>query len=137
MATKLSRRSKDDPRTTAELVTLAASVLMLLLLVGGLVWLELRRGDEPAHVTVTPHFSKAEQHEGQWYLPVTIKNAGDRATDMLRVDLVRPVAGEQPEVAELEYTFVAGGEEVDGIAVFDERPTSDSIDVDVVGVTEP
>jgi uncharacterized protein (TIGR02588 family) len=136
MAAKLSRRGKHD-RTGAERVTLAISVLLLLGLLGGLVWLEVQRGDEPARLTVIPHFTKAEQHDDQWYLPVTIRNDGDRATDLLRVDLVRPVPGEDPEVAELEYSFVAGDEEVEGIAVFDERPTKDTIEIDVVGVTEP
>jgi uncharacterized protein (TIGR02588 family) len=137
VAAKTSRRNKDAPRTGAELVTLGISVVLLALLLGGLLWLDLRRGDEPARVKVTPHFSQAEQHDGDWYLPVTIENVGDEATDALRVDLVRPIEGEQPEVADLEYTFVAGGEQVEGIAVFDEEPTKDSIEVDVVSVTEP
>ena len=136
MATKASRRGTHD-RTRAELVTLAISILLFGGLVGGLVWLELQRGDEPARVTVTPHFSKVEQHDDAWYLPVTIRNDGDRATDVLRVDLVRPIEGEDPEVAELEYAFVAGDEEVEGIAVFDEEPTKDTIEIDVISVTEP
>jgi uncharacterized protein (TIGR02588 family) len=137
MASKASRRSKQHDRTRAEMITLAISLLLLLGLVGGLVWLELQRGDEPAHVQVLPEFSKVEQHEGAWYLPVTIRNDGDRATDVLRVDLVRPIPGEDPEIAELEYAFVAGDEEVEGMAVFDERPTRDTIEIDVVSVTEP
>lgn len=136
MATKASRRGKHD-RTRAEFITLAISIMLLVALVGGLVALELRRGDQPARVTVTPHFSKAKQHDEAWYLPVTIRNDGDRATDRLRIDLVRPVPGEDPEVAELEYAFVAGDEQVEGIAVFDEEPTSDTIEIDVVSVTEP
>ena len=136
-AKRASRRQKDEERTGAERITLIVSFVLLALLIGGLVVLEQQRGNEPARVHVTPHFSKAEEHDGDWYLPVTIKNEGDQATDALRVDLVRPIEGEQPEVAELDYTFVAGGEQVEGIAVFDEEPTKDSIEVDVVSVTEP
>ena len=139
MATKqrASRRSGDQDATAAERITFGVSLLLLLLLVGGLAALEVTRGDEPARVIVTPHFDQVEQHEGDWYLPVTIENVGDRATDVLRVELVRPVEGGVPEVAELEHAFVAGGEQVEGIAVFDEEPTKDSIETDVVAITEP
>jgi uncharacterized protein (TIGR02588 family) len=136
-ARRASRRSKDQARSGAERITLIVSFVLLVLLIGGLVVLEQQRGNEPARVQVTPHFSKLEEHDGDWYLPVTIQNVGDQATDALRVDLVRPVEGEQPEVAELDYTFVAGGEQVEGIAVFDEEPSTDSIEVDVVSVTDP
>lgn len=132
-----SRRRSNKESTVAERVTLGVSALLLLLLVGGMVVLEARRGDEPPRVVVTPHFDRASEHDGDWYLPVTIGNDGDRATDQLRVELVRPVPGEEPETAELEYAFVDGGEEVEGIAVFDERPSKETIEVDVLAVTEP
>lgn len=137
MATKSSRRTRNTESTIAEHVTLGVSIALLALLVGGLVALELRRGDQHPRVGVTPHFGDAYRHDDQWYLPVTIRNDGDRATGTLRVDVVRPVEGEQPEVAELEYAFVAGGEEVEGTAVFDEEPTTETIELDVVSVTDP
>jgi uncharacterized protein (TIGR02588 family) len=137
MASKVSRRLGNDERTKAELVTLAISIVLLVALVGGLFWLDLRGGDEPARISTDLHFSDAYQHDGAWYLPVTITNDGDRATDQLQVDIVRPIAGEQPETSSLEYTFVAGGEQVEGTAVFDEEPTPDTIEVDVLAITEP
>lgn len=137
MAGTASRRTRNKQPTGAERVTLVVSIVLLALLVGGLITLELRRGDAHARVDVTPHFADAYRHDDQWYLPVTIRNDGDRATGTLRVDVVRPVEGEQPEVAELEYAFVAGDEEVEGTAVFDEEPTADTIELDVVSVTEP
>ena len=137
MSKRSSRRAGNKDATTAEHVTQAISALLLLMLLGGIAFLELRRGDEPARIVVTPDYAAAEQDEGAWYLPVTIRNVGDRATDVLRVDVVRPVEGEEPEVAEFDFAFVAGGEEVQAIAVFDEEPTADTIEVDVVSVTEP
>lgn len=119
------------------MVTLALSVLVLVALVGGLVWLDVSTGDQNARITTDLQFDKAYEHEGDWYLPVTITNDGDRATDVLQVDIVRPIEGEQPETSTLEYAFVAGGETVEGIAVFDEEPTTDTIEVDVLSITEP
>ena len=132
-----SRRRDNEERTGAELVTLAISIVLLVLLVGGIVWLDVTSGDAHPRIDVEPHFDQAYQHHGDWYLPVDITNVGDRATDQLQVDLVRPVEGEEPEVATLEYTFVAGGERVSGYAVFDEEPTEEAIEVDVLAITEP
>jgi uncharacterized protein (TIGR02588 family) len=134
---KGSRRSGNDERTKAEIVTLVISLLLLTGLVGGLIWLDVQAGDSPARITTDLDFAGAYEHEGDWYLPVTITNEGDRATDQLQVDIVRPVEGEQPETSTLEYTFVAGGEQVAGTAVFDEEPTEDTIEVDVLAITEP
>lgn len=130
------RHGKEDP-TRAEHVTLGISVLLLVVLVGGLVLLDVRRGDARPRISAKPHFDAAYEHEGNWYLPVTITNDGDHATGSIRVDLVRPVPGDVPEVAELQFAFVASGDEVKGLAAFDEQPTEDTIEVDVVSVTEP
>jgi uncharacterized protein (TIGR02588 family) len=136
-STKISRRLHNEQRTSAELVTLLISVLLLGGLVGGLVWMELSRGDSRVRIDVQPHFSKVYHHADGWYLPVTITNNGDRATNMLRVDITRPIPGEDPETSDLSYQFVGGGQSVEGTAVFDERPTKDTIQVDVIGTTEP
>ena len=133
----LSRRSQNKARTGAELVTLAISICLLGGLVGGLVWLELSRGDTPVQVQVKPDYKGAYEYHGDWYLPVTVTNTGDAPTDMLTVALERPIEGEQPETSELQWQFVAGGASVDGTATFDERPTPDTIEVDVISSTDP
>lgn len=134
---KASRRHGKDEQTRAEIVTLAISVVLLVILVGVLLWLDLRGGDARARITTDLHFDAAYEHDGDWYLPVTITNDGDRATDVLQVDIVRPIEGEHPETSTLEYAFVAGGAQVAGTAVFDEKPTEDTIEVDVLTITEP
>lgn len=137
MASKTSRRFGNDERTPAELVTLAISILLLAGLVGGIIWLDVSGGDAPARISTDLQFEDAYESGGDWYLPVTITNDGDRATDQLEVDIVRPIEGEQPETSTLTYTFVAGGEQVEGTAVFDEEPTRDTIEVDVMAITSP
>ena len=137
MSEARSRRRGNEGRTGAEVVTLCVSSALLLALVGALAWLELTQGDEPPRVRTKLHFDQASERDGDWYLPVTITNTGDESTDVLRVAIERPIPGEQPEVADLDFAFVAGSEQVRGIAVFDEEPTPDTIEVDVVSITEP
>lgn len=136
-AKRKSRRRGNEERTTAEFVTLGISLALLAVVVGGLIWLDVSTGDAPPQFDIDLAYDDAYQSSGQWYLPVTITNVGDRATDILVVDVTRPVEGEEPEVSTLEYAFVAGGEEVSGYAVFDEEPTEDSIETDVQAITEP
>jgi uncharacterized protein (TIGR02588 family) len=137
-ATTRSRRHANEERTLAELVTLGISIVLLVGLVGTLAWLDLRSGDERVRIDVRPEFARAYEHDGVWYLPVTITNVGDRATDLLRVELTNTAAGDdQPEVAEFEYAFVSGGERVRGTAIFDAQPTRDSVQVDEIAITEP
>lgn len=126
-----------DGSRAPERVTFVVSVVLLAGLLGGIAWLQATSGSERAGIDVVPRFSDAFERHGDWYLPVEITNSGDEATDMVRVDLVRPIEGEQPEVAEVELAFVAGGETEEGVVAFDERPTKDTIEVDVHGYTVP
>ena len=131
------RRGRSDAQRRAERVTRAISAGLLVGLVALILGIELTQGDSRPRIDAQPHFSRMYENGGAWYLPVTVSNEGHEATDTVRVDLVRPIDGEPPEVAELEFTFLAGNESAKGIAVFDERPTTDSIEVDVQSTTAP
>lgn len=124
-------------RDAAQRITLGLSVLLLVGLAALIIGLEVSRGEMPPQFRVIPDYEAATKTEGAWSLPVMITNTGDLAADAVRVDIVRPVAGEDPEIAELEFVFVAGGEQVAGVAVFDERPTAETIEIDVQSSTEP
>jgi uncharacterized protein (TIGR02588 family) len=114
-------------------VTLAISVLLLGALVAGLVWLEVDRGDSPVRVEVTPRFDDAYRHGSLWYLPVTVTNAGDRAAELLRVE----VSAGEDQSAELEWEFVGGGQSVDGTVAFPERPSEGEVEASVATATDP
>lgn len=127
----------DVDRTSAERTTLAISVLLLVALIGGLAYLELRRDGRAPRIETTLRFEDAYQHHGDWYVPVTIVNVGDRSTDQLRVTVSREIPGEPPEESDLEYEFVAGHEQVEGIAVFTQRPTPDTVEAHATAITLP
>ncbi|MCW2955983.1 MAG: hypothetical protein JWO69_852 [Thermoleophilia bacterium] len=130
--------SPPPKRGRAELTTLVMSIILLLALFGGLATLHVVRGEaSPPRFEITPAWSDASRHGDEWYLPVDVTNAGDLTADTVTVSLERPVPGEQPETADLEFVFVAGGETVRGVAVFDEEPTPETVDTGSISYTEP
>jgi uncharacterized protein (TIGR02588 family) len=130
-------RTRDTGRGLPERVTLAVSIAIVLAITGGLITLNLRAGSSPAALSVTPDFAAAFERDGSWYLPVEVSNTGDQPTDTVTVALERATGEAEPEVAELDFAFVAGGETVSGWAAFDERPTAATIHVDPVSYTDP
>ncbi|MCW2962251.1 MAG: hypothetical protein JWM90_2638 [Thermoleophilia bacterium] len=136
---KLPFAKKKTGRERPERVTLIVSIVLLIVLFGGLAALHLTRDTpKPPEIEVVPDFDKASQRGDAWYLPVEVTNVGDEPTDTVRVALERPDEdGGEPEVAELDFTFVAGGESVAGVAVFDERPTASTVTIDAISYSEP
>lgn len=132
-----SSRNKAGRRATPERVTLGVAVLLLASLLITLVYQKVQRGDSPAAMSIDAGFSAAFEREGQWYLPVRVMNIGDEPTDTVRVEVEQQVAGAEPEVSELEFAFVSGGEEVSGWAVLDAEPSRENVTASVVSITDP
>lgn len=130
-------RKRDTVRGMPERVTLAVSIVIVAAILATLVTLTLRAGSAPASLDVRPDFGGSFRKHGSWYLPVEVTNTGDEPTDTVTVALERATGEGDPEVAELQFTFVAGGETVSGWAAFDERPTPETIHVDPVSYTDP
>jgi uncharacterized protein (TIGR02588 family) len=130
-------RKRDTVRGLPERVTLGISVAVVIAMLGTLTALNLQAGSSPAALRVTPDFAAAFEKDGSWYLPVEVTNTGDQPTDTVTVALERATGAADPEVAELDFTFVAGGETVSGWAAFDERPTAATTHVDPVSYTDP
>jgi len=133
-----TRRRDSETGTWAERITLGLSVLIVVALVVGIVVIDGSTGNARPHITADPQFGDAYERSGTWYLPVTFTNDGGEAVETLRVDMVlEPASGGEPEVSDMEFSFVAAGEQVRGTAAFDEEPTPDAVRSDVVSVTEP
>lgn len=140
MTTRRSRRPRSgtsDHSNVPERVTLVASVAILVALLGGIAWLQSSDGSARPALDVTPRYGDAYQRHGDWYLPVEVTNSGDQPTDMVRIDLLQSVPGERPEVAELEFAFLAGAEVEQSVVVFEDRPSEANVTVDVQSYTVP
>lgn len=133
----VSRHGHDDSRTRAELVTLVVSIALLVGLVSGVAWLEVGHSDRLTRIDAEPRVEDAYEHGGRWYLPVSIRNVGDRTTDQLVVSVELTTPGKEPEVVDLEFEFVAGGERVAGTAVFGSEPTESNVEAHATAITEP
>lgn len=124
-------------RTRAEHVTLAISLALIAAVLGGLALVEFGKGSARPRIAVEPQVAAAYEYDGQWYVPVSIRNEGDEATAGVLVEFELEVAGTGPETAELEVAWVAAGEEASGYAVFDEQPRESALESSVVSVTKP
>ena len=126
-------------RTLPERITLGVSVAVLCVLLAGLVALQVHQGSAaPPAIRVEPDFARLRSDHGQWYLPVEVTNTGDEPTDLVRATLqLDAEPGELPAESELEFTFVAGGETVAGVAIFDDRPTPETLTAGASAYTEP
>lgn len=134
----LPHRKRDHARGVPEKVTLAVSIVVLLALLGGLIVLNLEEGSAPAALRVRPDYAGAFHKHGSWYLPVKVTNTGDEPTDAVTVVLEQARDDPaHPETADLDFSFVAGGETVSGVIAFAERPTRDNVTIDPVSYTDP
>ncbi len=134
---KQSRSAQDRPRSAAEWVSLAAVLLILGAVVGYLVLQTVRRSDDTARFEVEIRQGEITQHGNRFYVPLTIRNAGTATGEEVVIHAELKQDGETVEEAELTFGFVAGGEEMEGVAVFTEDPRSAELEAYVVGFLKP
>jgi uncharacterized protein (TIGR02588 family) len=126
----MSNNARSRARTPAEWTTLAVVVLILGTIVGLLIWYAVQPARD-ATFTVTVETSAITEREGRFYVPLRILNTGDQTAEdvMVRAELLRE--DEVVEEVELTVTFLAGGEEAEGVAVFGLDPRTGTIEAGV------
>jgi uncharacterized protein (TIGR02588 family) len=115
----------------AESVTLGASIIIILALVGLVTYQYIVAGDNPPAITVEPKLGEV-RHEGDlYYLPVDLTNTGDTIAEDVSVQLTLTPAGGgngDAESATLGMAFLPGGETAHMVAVFKLNPTEGELD---------
>lgn len=135
---KTSRRGDDVAPGRAERITLLVALVIVAAMICLIVVARVRGGDDPASIRTTASWEAVVERDGTWYLPVEVRNAGDRPTDVVRVDVVLETDDPaHPERADLDFAFLSGGEAATATVAFDERPTRDNVTFDVVSITDP
>lgn len=127
------RRSKG--RTAAEWATLIASMLIvggLLVLVGA----QYLGEQSPAAITVTPLLDETREESGVHYLPLEIRNTGERTAEDIVVR-VTVREGDREESAEITVRILAGGGTEEAVAAFTIPPTRGNVEARVVGYLRP
>jgi uncharacterized protein (TIGR02588 family) len=107
------QKSKLVPRTTAEWVSLAISLLLL-------------------SAVVAPRFQvergRARNEAGQFYLDITVTNEGDATGAQVAVE-GKLGAGDAEEISMTTFDFIPGRSRVGGVLIFSGDPAEASVRV--------
>ena len=126
----MSSQQDTRPRSPAEWATLGVVLLLLGAIIGLLLWYAVQPTTE-ARFEVTVETAAIAEQQGHYYVPLRVLNTGDATAEdvMVRAALLRDE--QVVEDVELTFAFLAGGEEADGVAVFDEDPRDGMIEAGV------
>jgi uncharacterized protein (TIGR02588 family) len=121
-------------RNAAEWVTLAASCLVLLVVVL-LVAVQLVSDRYPAAPVATidgpPHIEAGAHH-----VDVVVRNDGDETAANVQITATLTIDGEDHD-ADQVIDFLAGGEEEELVFVFEDDPADGELSVEVAGFAVP
>lgn len=124
-------------RPAAEWITLGLSIAVVALVVGLASWLYLRSDDEPPIIVVETMLDDVRQADGDWYLPIEIRNEGDRTVANAIVQGELDTGDGDPQVAEITITYLAEGERTGATFVFADSPSSGTLTIRVTSYTDP
>ncbi|MDP9369045.1 MAG: TIGR02588 family protein [Chloroflexota bacterium] len=129
-------RGRDD-RSVAEWITFAISAALILGVVGLASYLYVSGGNSPPIIETETLVDELRRANDEYYLPIAVTNVGDETAEQVQIQVrLAPGAG-QPETSEFMIQFLAGGETVQGTAVFSADPLAGDLAVDVVGFQRP
>jgi uncharacterized protein (TIGR02588 family) len=132
-----TKETRDRERAVAEWTSFAISSAILLGVVGFLTYRHFTGEDTPPVVEVQTRVEGVRQAGERFYVPIEVVNRGaETAQDVLiRVEL--RTGAEEPEEAELQFDFLAGGATERGTAIFRRDPRLGELSVEVMSYLEP
>lgn len=114
-------------RSTAEWVTLSASVLIVLTLAALVLYQQFTQGTAPPVIEVQPRLQELRQEGGAFYLPVEITNKGEVTAEDIEVQLTLQTKDKEPETIQFQVKLLAGGESDTQTAIFQNDPSKGDI----------
>ena len=114
-------------RTTAELITLGVSILIVLALAGLVVFQAITQGTMPPQIEIEPITAEVKQVGESYYLPISVSNRGDKSVEAVEVEVELRVEGQEPETVGFTVPFLAGMETDTNVVIFSEDPRSGEI----------
>jgi uncharacterized protein (TIGR02588 family) len=132
-----TRKETDRDRAVAEWTTLGISLSILLALVGLVIYQYVAGGTAAAVIEVQPRLGEVRREGEAYYVPVDVRNRGERTAEDVRVRLSLEADGGAAESAELQVQFLAGGATEHGTVVFHSDPAGGNLSARVVSYLEP
>ncbi len=121
-------------RSAAEWTTFAVASLLVLTLLA-VIALDAAQTDTPA-APVAKQSGPVEEVGGRFHVAVAVTNEGDETAEAVQVVASLQVDGDTID-ADQTVDFLAGGDQVDLIFVFDDDPDDGELQVAVSGFTVP
>ncbi|WP_068400137.1 CARDB domain-containing protein [Kribbia dieselivorans] len=126
--------SRQEGRTPAQWVTVAAAVAVLLVVVAVLVG-QMLGSSRPAQPEVA--VGQTQRVGSTFQVPVTVRNEGDDTAANVQVSASLVIKGETVAEGDQSIDFLAGGEETEVVFVLPEDPADGALTVHVTGYAEP
>jgi uncharacterized protein (TIGR02588 family) len=124
--TKARKKVSAAPESTAEWISLAVSLTILLAFVGAIIWLWTNQPTGPAQFNVQRGVVRTET--GLFHLPVTVTNTGGLAVGQVRVEGKLNNQGQEEITATtIDFLPVRAHEEV--VLVFRNEPSAAVVQV--------
>lgn len=128
---------RGSSRSAAEWATLGISVAILVAVVGVVTYLHLSGDERPPIITVEARLDEVRRDANAYYLPVDVRNRGDRTAEEVTIQAELNTGSGAPLTAEFAITFLAGGEQAQGTFVFSEDPSAGALTVQPVSYQVP
>lgn len=109
-------------RTIAEWTTLGISLTIVIGIVALVTWLHLTGNEHPATIVVEPLMEQVRVEESGYYLPVVVRNEGGATVEDVQIVAELDMGSGEPETADFVISFLSGGEQIDGVFVFQDDP---------------
>jgi uncharacterized protein (TIGR02588 family) len=120
-------------RSTAEKITTAISVLLIVALAGAILYEGYARGQaDPARLEVTVLDAEIEQRGDDFYIPIEILNDGDQTVEEVTVSIEVLDGEEVVDEAETVVATLGEAETITAMLVIADDPTGLTIDAGVV-----
>ncbi len=125
--------SERRERTSAEWITFAVAVVVLLLVIGAIAMEAVQSKDPARPVAVV---EQTERVGERYEVRVSVENRGDLAASNVQVLASLELDGETTEGDQV-VDFLAGDDEEELVFVFEDDPSSGELSVEVTGFTVP
>ncbi len=86
---------------------------------------------------VEARLDAVRQEADRYYLPVDVRNRGNRTAQDVQVQAELDTGSGAPESAEFTIMYLAGGDEMQGTFIFGDDPRQGELTVEVTSYQEP